>query len=152
LLAGGCVWLLGPILGIGLHLVHVTIGHALYGQTVAKYFLRIRVQRVDGTKLGPIRSLLRTFSALWFPFYVVLLGFAVQGVPGLMGLADNLDPTQLDTLRQFGVGIVLGNAIPALFWFAGLGLAAFHPQKRALHDLLVGTLVVYRLDGVARRP
>jgi uncharacterized RDD family membrane protein YckC len=47
----------------------------------------------------------------------------------------------------FAVAMAASNGVLTLLFAAGLALAAFHPQKRAVHDLIVGSDVVYRLPG-----
>ena len=42
------------------------------------------------------------------------------------------------------LSLALGNGLLSLLYGGGLALAAFHPQKRAVHDLVTGTVVRYR--------
>ena len=60
--------------GAIIHLVHVTVGHVVRGQTIGKYLVRIRVLRADGAKFGWGRSIARTLIALWMP--IVLSAWA----------------------------------------------------------------------------
>ncbi|MEQ9320103.1 MAG: hypothetical protein RIF41_13145, partial [Polyangiaceae bacterium] len=52
-----------------------------------------------------------------------------------------------DAVQSFLIAFVIGNALLSLLYFGGLIVAAFHPQKRAVHDLVVGSQVVYRLKA-----
>src|SRR5690242_16208443 len=50
--------------------VYTSAGHALYGRTVGKYFLKIQVVRVDGTPAGWVEALRRSsvdglFGIVW---------------------------------------------------------------------------------------
>ena len=42
------------------------------------------------------------------------------------------------------LSLALGNGLLSLLYGASLAVAGFHPQKRAVHDLITGTLVRYR--------
>ncbi len=48
---------------------------------------------------------------------------------------------------QADLVLVLGisHVFLTLLFFGGLALAAFHPQKKAVHDLVVGSVVTYRV-------
>lgn len=146
LLASVLIGLLGwP--GLVLHIAYLTLGHAYFGQTLAKYVLRIQVQRLDGSRLGLARSLGRTLAAMWLPFWVGFLTLWTQGLSGVEGRIVEL--SRLEGARALIVPIIVGNAVLALLYGAGMALAAVHKQKRALHDLLMGSHVVYRLEGAA---
>ncbi|MND01403.1 hypothetical protein D3C83_203800 [compost metagenome] len=54
-----------------------------------------------------------------------------------------MQPAELDAFQSLLTAIAIGNALLSLLWVGGLLLAAFHPQKRAAHDLVVGSEVVY---------
>jgi hypothetical protein len=45
------------------------------------------------------------------------------------------------------MSFAMGIPFLALLWIAGLALAALDPQKRAAHDRLIGSRVVYRLGS-----
>jgi len=131
--------------GLLLHLVYVTIAHGLWGQTAGKYLFNLRVRRADGRPLGLLRAAARTVASLWLPFLVGLVILLTRGKGELELTIERMQPAELDAFRSLLVAIVIGNALFSLLYVAGLVLAAFHPQKRAAHDLVVGTEVVYRL-------
>jgi len=143
-LAGTLIGLIGwPALA--LHIVYVTLAHARGGQTLGKYLLKLRVRRTDGSQLGLGRSVARTVMSLWLPFLVGLVILLTEGTSTLEETINHLQPAQLDAFRSLVVAVAIGNALLSLLWVAGLALAAFHPQKRAAHDLVVGSEVLYRL-------
>jgi uncharacterized RDD family membrane protein YckC len=131
--------------GLVLYLGYVTAGHAYFGQTAAKYVLRLQVQREDGTRLGLPRSFVRCLASMWLPCLVSLAIIWTQGFGSFKGSVSQL--AQIDAARALVVPILVGNSVLALLWAAGLGLAAVHRQKRAVHDLLVGSRVVYRMGS-----
>jgi uncharacterized RDD family membrane protein YckC len=148
-LAGGLIATLGAWEGLVIHGVYVTLAHARFGQTLAKYFLRIRVHRPDGSRLGIGRSALRTVIALWAPVVVGVMILYAQGAPGLEETIERLQPQELEQLQSLLMAIGISNGFLSLLYGAGLAMAAFHPTKRAIHDLVVGSVVTYRLPGGA---
>jgi len=131
--------------GLVVHIAYVTAAHAYFGQTAAKYVLRLQVQRLDGTRLGLRRSLARTVAAMWLPFLVGLGSIWTQGFGSFEVTVTQL--SKMEAAKALVVPILLGNATLALLWGAGLALAAIDRQKRAVHDLIVGSRVVYRLGS-----
>ena len=131
--------------GLVIFIAYVTVAHAYYGQTAAKYVLRLQVQHQDGTRLGLARSLVRTVAAMWLPFLIGLGSIWTQGFGSFETTVTQL--AKLDAARALVIPMLLGNATLALLWGGGLAVAAFDRQKRAIHDLLVGSHVVYRLGS-----
>ncbi|MEM9073726.1 MAG: protein kinase [Myxococcota bacterium] len=131
--------------GAFLHLMHIAIGHALWGQTLAKYLLRIRVQRPDGSAIGFRRSIARTVLSLWMP---IALGAAIwfsEGFGGLTTTIEQLRIGEMGRLQDVLVAIAVGNGVLSLLYAGGLVLAAFHNKKRSMHDMLTDTVVRYVL-------
>jgi uncharacterized RDD family membrane protein YckC len=133
--------------GLVLHVAYVTLAQAYFGQTLAKYALRIRVERPDGTRLGLGRSFARVLASMWLPVWF-----------GMVTLSHGLDAfkksvTELNQLAHAGAvkdlldSFAMGIPFLALLWIAGLALAGVDPQKRAAHDRLIGSRVVYRLGA-----
>jgi uncharacterized RDD family membrane protein YckC/tRNA A-37 threonylcarbamoyl transferase component Bud32 len=133
--------------GMVLHLGYTTYAHARWGQTPGKYLLNLEVQRIDGRRLELPRSFARTIAALWMPLALGLIVLLTEGADHLVALIEQLQPRELDAVRSFLIAIVIGNAILSLLYFGGLILAAFHPQKRAMHDLLLNSHVIYKLKA-----
>jgi tRNA A-37 threonylcarbamoyl transferase component Bud32/uncharacterized RDD family membrane protein YckC len=144
LLAGVFVAVLGWFGGV-LHLLHVTVGHAYGGQTLAKYLLRIQVRQPDASPLGLWKSAVRTTMSLWMPLSVAVTILVSQGLVELQSVIEQLRPSQMGELQSFVVAMAVGHGLLSLLYGGGLVLAAFHPQKRALHDLVVGSVVLYQL-------
>jgi hypothetical protein len=82
---------------------------------------------------------------MWLPFLVGLVILLTRGAEALERSLEHLQPAELDSLKGLLIAVAIGNALLSLLWVAGLVLAAFHPSKRAAHDLVVGSRVVYRL-------
>ncbi len=144
-LAGILIALIGwP--GLVVHLLHVTIGHGLFGQTLAKHFLNVRVQRRDADRpIGLGRAFTRTIVSLWAPILAGLTILLAQGAPRLIDTIEQMQPQELERAQNLVVAVAISNGFLTLLFGSGLLLAAFHPQKRALHDLVVGSVVTYRL-------
>jgi serine/threonine-protein kinase len=144
IVAGGLVAVIGwP--AIPIHLAYVTLCIGTGGQTLAKYFLNIRITRVDGARLGLPLALARTLLSLWMPFAAGITILLYKGTDKLRTTIEQLQPQELGALQDLVAAIALSHGFLTLLYLAGLALAAFHPQKRALHDLLVGSVATYRL-------
>lgn len=131
--------------GLLLHLAYVTVAHAIRGQTLGKALMNLRVRRLDGSPLGVGRSLTRTISSMWLPFFAGLVILLTEGRGGLSLAIRQIQLTDVDAFKGLVLAVALGNVLLSLLYGAGLMIAAFHPEKRAAHDLLVGSEVVYRL-------
>ncbi|MCS6799155.1 MAG: protein kinase [Myxococcota bacterium] len=143
-LAGGLIALIGwP--AIPLHLLYVTVAIGLTGQTIAKALLNVRVTRLDGSRLGLPRALARTLVSLWMPIAAGITILRYHGMDDLRATIEQLQPHELGAVQELVVAIAVSHGFLTLLYAAGLLLAAFHPQKRALHDLLVGSVATYRL-------
>jgi uncharacterized RDD family membrane protein YckC len=129
--------------GLFVYIIYLTAAHAYWGQTIAKYALRIQVVRLDGKPLGLARSLLRTAVSLWLPFFVGLLMLWTQGLSGLTTNISKL--AELEEAKDLIVPIIVGNVLLTLLYGAGFAVAALHREKRAVHDLCAGSHVLYRL-------
>jgi uncharacterized RDD family membrane protein YckC len=117
---------------------YLALGTWLFGQTVGKWLLRVQVRRLSGARLDPLRALARSIVVLWYPIAVALLLW-------LSGSKPSSDKEwMVANLPKFSQMLLL-----YVFTFV---FAAFHPRKRAIHDLLVGTVAVYKLQrgGPAR--
>jgi uncharacterized RDD family membrane protein YckC len=143
ILASALIGLLGwP--GLVLHIAYVTAAQAYFGQTAAKFMLRICVERQDGTRLGLGRSLARVVAAMWLPFWFGIVALS-RGFATFTGLVGQL--AELHAAKELIVPLLMGNLFLVLLYGAGLVIAAFDPQKRAAHDLLLGSRVVYLLGA-----
>jgi uncharacterized RDD family membrane protein YckC len=130
--------------GMVVHLVHVALGHAWKGQTLAKYLLRIRVTRGDGKVIGVPRSIARVFASLWLPMLAGALIMLSEGVGELQDVIEQIKPHQMVEVQNLAIAIGVSHGFLSLLYAAGLILAAFHPDKRAVHDLICDTVVTYK--------
>ena len=144
-LAGGLIAAIGwP--GLVIHLVYTTVAHAFWGQTLAKYVLRIQVRsRLGGGPIGLKRSLIRTVASLWAPTLAGLMILYARGAPELVETIEQLRPQEVDRVQNLVVALAISNGFMTLLYGSGLALAAFHPHKRAFHDLVAGSVVLYKL-------
>jgi uncharacterized RDD family membrane protein YckC len=144
MIAGALIALLGwP--GLVVHQIYVIVGTGLFGQTLAKWAMKIEVQRTDGRRLGLPRALARSIAALWMPILVGTLTLVTRGKDHLRAGIERMGPTEIAELKSVLLAVYVSHAILTLLYFGGLALAAFHPKKRAAHDLLVDSQVVYKL-------
>ncbi len=98
------------------------------GQSLGKRLLKIQVLDLDGRPLSLGKSFVR---------YITIAFVAYAGI--IMGIADLLPYASVSLAATFLLGV--------LWIVAAFGcylLIPFHPLKRGLHDLLAGSVVVYR--------
>jgi uncharacterized RDD family membrane protein YckC len=131
--------------GLFVHLVYVTVAHAFFGQTLGKYLLNIEVRRLGGGPIGLPRAVARTLVAMWLPALVGVVILLTQGRHHLAEIIGRMQPSELSDFQGVVVAFVVSNVLLSLLYAVSLGIAAFHPQKRAAHDFLGASEVVYRL-------
>jgi uncharacterized RDD family membrane protein YckC len=130
---------MGPaavLVGVGIGFLYfgalqTSIGN---GQSLAKKLLRIQVLKLDGSHMTLPISLAR-YGVIALAFY----GGSIW---------DQLTTPHPGPADQTLATFVIFAAYLCL-WIAVAPLVAFHPQKRGLHDLIAGTVVVplNRFDG-----
>jgi uncharacterized RDD family membrane protein YckC/predicted Ser/Thr protein kinase len=118
--------------------------HRIVGQTLGKLVLRLKVTDLEGRKLSWKAAALRFAVFSWGPamwlLTAVIFYEVVKNTPVSFTLA------KLQGRQLVVPGIVLGLlGLTFIGYLGGLVLAAFHPQKRALHDLAAGSHVTYKL-------
>lgn len=136
-------------------LAYLAASIGLAGQTLGKRAFRLRVAQADGDNLGrnliflhetvkyaSIYGALLPTSALFFPTLLgpfLLVAIVASGAMSVVLYGDSL--VYFALLGAFAVIPVSLLAIPVVF----------RKDKRALHDLLTGTMVVSDASG-AKRP
>jgi uncharacterized RDD family membrane protein YckC len=134
--------------------VYSSVGHALYGRTVGKHLLKIRVVRLDGTRIGWNEAVRRSSVDGLF------------GVVWLIGLEAALSQLTADTFRGQSWSTLyksLAALIPPYvssimvlsgYWgWSEIATMLLNRQRRALHDFIGSTRVVRvdDLDAVSGR-
>ena len=117
--------------------------HRLTGQTVGKRILRLAVTDRNGGRLTWKSAILRFMAFAWGPIAWTLLGVTVyfvhRGERVSFQLSDLTKQQLVEPLLYVSVAAVIFVA-----YLAGFLLAAFHPKKLALHDVLCRTEVRYK--------
>jgi uncharacterized RDD family membrane protein YckC/predicted Ser/Thr protein kinase len=120
--------------------------HRLVGQTLGKLLLRLRVTDLEGRKLSWKGAALRFLVFAWGPAMWLLTAIILYEVAKNTHVSFTL--SKLHSRDMVGPAIVMGLlCLTFLGYLGGLVLAAFHPHKRALHDLAAGSHVTYKLRG-----
>jgi len=135
--------------GFLVQIAYVTIGHAYLGRTLPKWALSMRVHKKDGGQLGLYRALLRTFVSMWLPFYFAAVIFVNEGFGQLVNILGRMQPRETEAAKSVFLAMAISNALMTLLWIGGLFAAAFHPERRSLHDLIAGSRVTYALRRVS---
>jgi uncharacterized RDD family membrane protein YckC len=139
-IGGAIVGFTGPI-GAAAYLALLVALQATRGQSLGKYLLRIRAERMSGHRLGLVRALGRVALAAWLPVLVGVVVFATGGRDDLFAMVGRA--AQVEQMKALVTAFAVGNVALSLLYAACLGLAAIHPEKRAVHDLLAGSRVVH---------
>ncbi len=132
-------------LGLVVYFAYVITAHAYWGQTIGKYVLALQVQNADGGPLGLGASIVRSVLSMWLPVVAALVVAGTAGLEKLKVAVEHLQPAQLDAFRSLVTGLVISNVVLSILYLGGLLLAAL-PRKRAMHDLVTRSRVVYKLD------
>jgi uncharacterized RDD family membrane protein YckC/predicted Ser/Thr protein kinase len=134
----------GPTAAAGAAAVYLTalaFLQARSGQTLGKHLVRIRVEGSAGGSIGFPRSLARLFAAAWLPFLASAVVLTTKGRDDLFAIVARA--SEVDQMKALVTAFAVGNAALSLLYFACLALAAIHPDKRAVHDLIAGSRVVH---------
>jgi uncharacterized RDD family membrane protein YckC len=123
--------------------IYWLVAHARFGQTAGKLLFKLHVVGPDGNRPSWRAAGLRFLVFAWGP----LAWGALGGVVFLLHRSEQISFV-LGKLswRQAWLPLVYASIAAAIFvlHLAGFLLAAFHPQRRALHDLVAKTDVVQR--------
>ena len=111
--------------------LYLVIGHAKYGQTLGKAVVRIKVFDVDEeSRIGFKRAFLR--ESIWFFAQVVGLVY--------LAFSNSGSIEQLPLQESYFTSIVGG--ISTLWLLLEIVTMAFNARRRALHDLIAGSVVL----------
>lgn len=119
------------VLHMNMWLAYSVIGHGVWGQTVGKRIAGVKVMQMSRERLGLKRALLR--DAPWWA--IGILGL-VADCPKVMAGVNPAHVKNPGTLGQ--IFMWAGTA-----WFVlELATMLLNPKRRAVHDLIAGSLVV----------
>jgi len=109
------------------NVIYFVILHGLYGQTVGKYLMKVKVVALNGSPIGFKRAVLRDL------LQIILVGASLIPV-----LNINLGETPDEPVTPVLI-------LMSIWGLADVIVYLLNPAGRALHDLIAGTIVV-RLD------
>ncbi len=130
--------------------VYFILCHRLLGQTLGKRLFRLAVTDRSGRRLTWKSAILRFLAFAWGPL-------ALTALVGLLFFVHRRDRVSFDigslTSEQLAEPLLyLGlGAVIFVGYLAGFLVAAFHPKKLALHDLLCSTEVRYKTTETTGR-
>lgn len=140
----GIAWVFGWA-GLLLHLAAVTLAHARFGQTLGKWLMHIEVRTTSGARLGLLRSLARTLTSLWLPLVLAAMVFVTTGSQSFDLALAFVRARDLGGLGHMLLSFFWAGGVLSVVYLAGLAVALLDPARRAAHDRLVSSEVVYRL-------
>ncbi|MFO0619049.1 MAG: protein kinase [Polyangiaceae bacterium] len=136
------------MIGLGVFLLYMSLGHGLLQKTVGKYLLRLEVVRPDGTRLGAPRAFLRTAVKFWFPILMAIWILSTESAAELRDAVTSL--SGFEGAKRLVIPLVISNLALSIVYAAGFLVAVVRRDKRALHDLAAGSVVRYRLGRVRK--
>lgn len=116
----------GRLIGFGIAAIYFIPPHHLWGQTLGKRLMRIRVQALDGGRVSVSAATVR-YVALYVPWLL-------NGV--------FLDEPNWPKLLLIACGVVLGSVLVIGLLGNAYLLVFNRPSSRLIHDLLARTIVV----------
>lgn len=116
----------GRLIGFAIAAGYFIPAHHLWGQTLGKRLMRIRVQALDGRPVSVTAATIR-YAALDVPWFLNGVFFTGSNWPKVLLIAAGV---VLASVLFIGI---LGNAYLLLF---------NRPSRRLIHDVLAGTIVV----------
>jgi tRNA A-37 threonylcarbamoyl transferase component Bud32/uncharacterized RDD family membrane protein YckC len=131
--------------GMAVFGLYLVLGWWRFGQTLGKWLFKLRVRTVDNQPLPLWRCVIRAVLLFWGPLAVVVVVVISRSVFGVWGIGnagpDYAGQRGLATLFVLIVTVLSGIHVFGLAW------AGLRRHKRAWHDLLSGTMVVYHLPS-----
>ena len=118
-------------------------GHGLFGRTVGKWSMGIRVVRVSGERIG--------WRVAWQRSSVDILLSAIGVVEWIVALVTLADPDYYGVRWSQRVANVAAHEPSWTVWATRLGVIwfwsevvtmLFNERRRALHDFIAGTVVI----------
>lgn len=112
------------------------LAHAFAGQTVGKRLAKVRVVSITGGSVTIRQAVVRESLPLTIGAISILAGAARAG------FGQRMPAPLAELLGLLGLATCIALLVDPLF-------AIVHPRRRALHDLIAGTVVI-RCDEAAR--
>jgi uncharacterized RDD family membrane protein YckC len=131
-------WFAAPVAA-----AYFLVAHARWGATLGKRALKLRVTDARGAPLGWRAAAIRLAVFAWGPLAWGALGAFVYLLHRDQRVSFTLGRL---TLRELWLPFAYASIAAAIFvaYLGGFILAAFHPERRALHDLVARTEVTQR--------
>lgn len=135
------------------YVAYIVYGHGRYGRTLGKHLMRIRVARLDGSKIGWTEARRRSSVDFWLSLVALACG-----VIALARLSDGDFQAGLahapwgDTRPSDGpVWLRVLDVVFTLWVASDVFSVCFSPERRSLHDYIGGTIVVSDVPALAGR-
>jgi uncharacterized RDD family membrane protein YckC len=122
---------------------YFVLGHRLFGQTLGKRLLRLEVTDGAGGRISWKTAALRFATFVWGPLAWTIMALCVY----LLHRTDRVTFQLANlTARELALPLLYIGLAAVIFvgYLGGFLLAAFHPRRCALHDLVCGTEVRYK--------
>lgn len=121
------IWL--PILNLA-YPIYSIVMHGLYGQTLGKMAMKVRVVDVSEKPISFRHAFLREFPQLLFNFSLIFI--VLPQIPNSEGNIEF-------SANPFGNVLYF---LMMIYGIANIAVFLFNDKRRALHDFIAGTVVV----------
>jgi uncharacterized RDD family membrane protein YckC len=142
--------------------VYYVLSHRFAGQTLGKRLFGLRIQGTT-RQVSLLGMTLRFATEFWSPIAtLIMIDFQIGSSPNATNLAavkeQITDLVGMDQIPVFDAGteellraLWVPNLVLAFIWMAGFLFAAFDDNRRALHDRLARTRVIYSIREERRQ-
>ena len=113
-----------------------------YGQTFGKMAMKVKITHLDGSAITFKTALLR--KSVDFALIVLNLIFYWIQMAEMKGIVSSSAPTQDEITKMLAdnKGFWIYLSLASIWTIANLVSFLANPRKRALHDLIAGTIVI----------
>jgi len=136
------------------YFLYYTLTHWIWGATIGKRAMNLRLQGAHHALSMP-RILLRFVIQLWGPLVAAaMVAFQVGDVSNMSAVTEAVGgdlPVMTETLSPVLSQLIVPNIIVGLAWLAGFGVALTTEDRRALHDRIASTRVVYSMGDTREK-
>jgi uncharacterized RDD family membrane protein YckC len=139
-----------------MYFLYYVLSHWLWGATIGKRAMNLRLQGAHHALSLP-RILIRFVVQLWGPLVAAaMVAFQVGDVSDMSAVTEAVGgdlPVMKEALSPVLSQLIVPNIIVGIGWIAGFAIAFGSDDRKALHDRLASTRVVYSMnDPSAKAP
>jgi uncharacterized RDD family membrane protein YckC len=117
-------------------MIYSVLMHGIYGQTVGKMAMRVKVLDISENKLSMLQALKRDL----IPIILICIGIVMELTQRI-----NIENAN-DSLNAYNIATNLVTYIGIVWFMAEIVTMLFNNQRRALHDFIAGSVVIKEIQ------